>query len=184
VVKQVIALVAMGGAGKSFVASFFRDKYNLPVLRFGDETDRGLAKKNLPPTEENERLYREQLRGELGMAAYALKIEPRIQQALATHNTVILDGLYSWEEYLYLKVKHPQLILVAITSDRAVRYERLTKRGVRPLTKEYAYARDVAEIENLHKGGPIAIADFVIENNGTLEELEEKIKALSQRLRI
>jgi len=43
------------------------------------------------------------IRKELGMSAMAIKIKPRINKALKKNSKIILDGLYSWEEYFYLK---------------------------------------------------------------------------------
>lgn len=160
---KLIAIVGMPGAGKSMVADFFRKK-GIPVLRFGDQTDIGLKELGLPLNEKNERMYREQLRKEIGMAAMAIKIEPRILAAARDHSTIVLDGLYSWEEYTYLVKKFPQLQLLCIYAPPEIRYERLSKRPVRPLTREEARGRDIAEIENLNKGGPIALADTLIIN--------------------
>ncbi len=160
----LLAIVGMPGSGKSVSADFFRTK-NIPVLRFGDQTDLGLKDQGLPLTEENERIYREQIRSELGMAAMAIKIEPRIIDAAKIHPLVVLDGLYSWEEYVYLKTKFPQIQLLCIFAPPSLRYARLAVRTTRPLSKDVAQSRDVAEIEHLNKGGPIALADFTIMND-------------------
>lgn len=173
---KLIAIVGMPGAGKSIAASFFRDK-GLPVLRFGDQTDIGLAEFGLSFTEANERKYREDLRAELGMAAMAIKIEPRIEKALEKSNTVVLDGLYSWEEYIFLKEKFPSIELLGIFARPEIRYERLGCRPVRPLGRKKAEGRDYAEIENLNKGGPIARADYMIINEGTEEEFRGQLEA-------
>src|SRR3989344_7473048 len=111
------------------------------------------------------------------MAAYAIKIEPRIRQVLSTSKveSIVLDGLYSWEEYLYLRPKFPQLKLLAIYARPEVRYQRLAIRSVRQLTPDQARARDIAEIEAVHKAGPIAIADFLIDNNGSLDQLHRQL---------
>ncbi|OGD61859.1 hypothetical protein A3I57_01645 [Candidatus Beckwithbacteria bacterium RIFCSPLOWO2_02_FULL_47_23] len=169
----------MAGAGKSEACTYLASK-GYPVLRFGDETDRGLRLQGLSLQEDNERKYRESLRKELGMAAYAIKIEPRIRQVLSTSKveSIILDGLYSWEEYLYLQPKFPQLKLLAIYARPEVRYRRLAVREVRRLTPEQARARDIAEIEAVHKAGPIAIADFLIDNNGSLDQLHRQLDSL------
>jgi hypothetical protein len=45
---------------------------------------------------------------------------------------------------------------------------------VRPLTAGQASSRDRSEIENINKGGPIAMADFTIINEATLEELNRQ----------
>jgi len=160
---KLIAIVGMPGAGKSIAAVFFRQK-GIPVLRFGDQTDISLKELHLERNEKNERYVREKLRNELGMAAMAIKIEPRILEAAKTNETVVLDGLYSWEEYVYLKKKFPDMKLLCIYASPAVRHARLATRIVRPLTKAEAESRDIAELENLNKGGPIAIADYTIVN--------------------
>lgn len=171
---MIIAIVGMPGAGKSIAADFFRNK-GFPVLRFGDQTDIGLKEQGLPLTEANERKYREDLRRQFGMAAMAIKIEPRIREAAKSSNSIVLDGLYSWEEYIYLKEKFPQMKLLCIWAPPNIRYERLTKRPVRPLTLEESKSRDKAEIENLNKGGPIAIADNLIKNERSEEHFIAKL---------
>jgi len=173
---SLIALVGMPGAGKSEAAEFFRSK-NIPVLRFGDQTDIGLKEMGLPLNEANERMYREKIRSELGMAAMAIKIEPRVIEAAKTSSTVVLDGLYSWEEYKFLIEKFPSLTIVCIFAPPEIRYERLAHRAVRPLRHDEAQSRDYAEIEKLNKGGPIAMADIVLVNTGTKTEFVADLEA-------
>jgi dephospho-CoA kinase len=165
---KITAIVGMPGSGKSVAAEFFKSK-GIRVLRFGDQTEIGLKEQGLEINEKNERWYREKLRHDLGMAAMAIKIEPRINDALTKNNKVILDGLYSWEEYEYLIKKFPYLKLLCIYSPPNIRHKRLSKRKIRPLTPDLSISRDIAEIINLNKGGPIAMADFLIVNNSTKE---------------
>lgn len=172
---RVIAIVGMPGAGKSLVADFFRVK-GLPVLRFGDETERGLKELGKEINETNERWYREKLRRDFGMAAMAMRLEPRIVGASQKSNIVVLDGLYSWEEYIYLKEKFPHLLLLAIFASPTIRYQRLLDRHVRPLSREEAESRDIAEIEHLNKGGPIARADYLIKNESTPDTLKTELE--------
>ena len=42
-------------------------------------------------------------------------------------------------------------------------------------TKKELEKRDIAEIENLAKGGPISIADYFILNNDGMEEYEKRL---------
>lgn len=178
---QVIAIVGMPGAGKSLAADFFRKKH-FPVLRFGDETDLGLKTLGKEINEVNERWYREKLRKDLGMAAMAMKIEPRIVEALKKSDLIILDGLYSWEEYIFLKKKFQNFLLLAIFAPPILRYHRLEDRPIRRLTPEEAESRDEAEIEHLNKGGPIARADYLIKNEGTPEALNAELEKLYKTL--
>jgi len=147
-------------------------------IRFGDVTDDELRKRGQELNEENERRVRELLREEHGMAVYAKLNLPRIEAALV-ESDVVVDGLYSWEEYVFLKEHYGEnLCLVAVWSSPATRYSRLGGRRNRPLTPEEATGRDQVEIENLHKGGPIAVADYIIVNESSLEDLGEQTKRI------
>jgi dephospho-CoA kinase len=179
---KVVAVVGMTGAGKSEVAAIFRAIGFIPV-RFGDITDEEVKKLGLPLTEANERPAREKLREEYGMAAYAVLSAPRIDAALRSSH-VVVDGLYSWEEYLYLKDRYgADFIVVAVWASPPTRYKRLGGRQVRPLTPEEAAGRDRAEIENLNKGGPIAMADYTLLNETTLANLTRQIEKFILRLK-
>jgi dephospho-CoA kinase len=94
----------------------------------------------------------------------------------------VLDGLYSWEEYVYLKGKFPQTQLLCIYTSPPVRYARLARRPVRPLTLAEAKSRDIAEIENLNKGGPIANADYLINNDGDQNAFRHELESLYKKL--
>ena len=171
--RKVVAIVGMAGSGKSEVARVFENRGFFRV-RFGDITDIELKKRGLELNEANERLVREQLRKELGMAAYAMLNQPLIDAALKTAD-VVADGLYSWEEYLSFKDYYGKKFLVlAVYSSPKTRYSRLSNRNHRPLTYNEAASRDKAEIENMNKGGPISMADFTILNETTLEDLQQQ----------
>jgi len=179
---KVVSIVGMTGAGKSEVSRVF-ERNDFIRIRFGDLTDEEMKKRGLEPSEENERLVRELLRKEHGMAAYAKLNLPRIKEALKTSD-VVIDGLYSWEEYTYLKGHYGEdLYLVAVWSSPRTRYARLSNRSSRPLTLKEAISRDRTELENTNKGGPIAVADFTIINESSLEKLQQEAKKVIARLR-
>jgi dephospho-CoA kinase len=169
-VNKVVAIVGMAGSGKSEVARTF-EVHGFTKVRFGDSTDEELRRRGLETNEENERRIRQQLRKEHGMAAYAQLNLPCIDRSLRSSN-VVIDGLYSWEEYVLLKEYYGgRLMAVVVWASPATRYARLARRPLRPLTPEQAASRDRSEIENVNKGGPIAMADFIISNESSLEEL-------------
>jgi dephospho-CoA kinase len=179
--KRVIAIVGMSGAGKSEAGAFFTEK-GLPVLRFGSVVDDGIKEEGLEWNAENNTYFREKIRKELGMAAIAIKMLPKILAVLETNDIVILDGLYSWEEYIFLKEKLPNLQLLCVYARPSIRYERLNTRKDRPFTYEEAHNRDIHEIEVINKGGPIAVADYVIKNESTQTFLEEELRAYWSQL--
>ena len=185
-----ITLVGMCGSGKSVIADeLVRKGYQF--FRFGQITIDIIIEKGWEVNEKNERAIREGLRKEFGMGAYAVKNLPKIDRFL-NDGHVVGDGLYSWEEYKILKEKYgDQLIVLAIYASPKLRYSRLSQRKTskedkdvrnRQLTADQAKSRDFSEIENLDKGGPIAMADFTLINTGTVQELllqlEEVLKQL------
>lgn len=173
--KYIIALVGLPGTGKSEAADFFKQK-NIPVIRFGAITDEALKIKGLSSTEEHEKAFRERLRQEFGMAAFAIKNEPNIREVLKTADIVVLDGLRSWEEYLYLKEKFTNLYLLAIYASPDVRHQRLKDRKERNLSIKEAMERDIAEVINLHMGPLIALSDHLIKNETSLEDLNRQLE--------
>lgn len=180
--NHVIALVGMTGSGKSEVSTVF-EQIGYQTLRFGDVTEKALRAQGLDVNEENERRFREEIRHKLGMAAYAILNVPEIKKMLNNGN-VAADGLYSWEEYLAMKEEFGnQLKIVHVHASPSTRYTRLGSRTIRPLTLEQAKSRDKAEIENLNKGGPIAMADYVIVNDAGIEELEKNAKKIAEKIR-
>ncbi len=179
---KVVSIVGMTGAGKSEVSKVF-EKNGFIRIRFGDVTDEEIKKRGLEPGEESERLVREMLRQEYGMSAYARLNLSRIDEA-SRHSDVVIDGLYSWEEYTFLKNYYGEnFYVVAVWASPRARYSRLTARLNRRLTVEEAASRDRAEIENVNKGGPIAMADFTIINESSLEDLREETEGIIARLR-
>lgn len=159
------------------------EKSGFARIRFGDITDEEARKRGLPLNEHNERSLREELRREHGMAAYAKLSLPKIRGLLGTSD-VIVDGLYSWEEYTLLKGEYDhRFVVIAVWASPRTRYARLGKRPVRPLTPAEALSRDFAEIENLRKGGPIAMADHTITNESTLTALQEQAEAIVSLIR-
>jgi dephospho-CoA kinase len=179
---KVVSIVGMTGSGKSEVAAIFREK-GFATVRFGDITDDEVKKQGLPLIEENERPARERLRKEHGMAAYAKLSLPRIEDALRSSH-VVVDGLYSWEEYIYLKDRYgANFFVIAVWASPQTRYKRLGSRKVRPLTPEQAASRDRTEIENLNKGGPICMADYTVLNETSMADLKQQVEHIIARIK-
>jgi dephospho-CoA kinase len=179
---RIVALVGMPGSGKSVVANAFIEN-GYQCVRFGDVTDLEVKKRGLDLNEGNEKIVREELRKQLGMAAYAILNLPRIEKARSISD-VVIDGLYSWEEYKYLVDKlGEELAIIEVWAPPSLRYSRLQKRALRPLTLEQAKARDFAEIENVNKGGPIAMANYTIMNDSSFQLLIEKTNIVIRSLK-
>lgn len=181
--NKIIAIVGMCGSGKSVLADELQER-GFGFVRFGQLT-LDIAKERGVSGEAEEKKIREELREKHGMGAFATLNIPKFDKVLEEQN-LVADGLYSWDEYKILKKYYgKQLLIVAVFAPPELRYHRISKRFSdetdidlrnRNFTKEEARSRDFAEIENLDKGGPIAMADYTILNTGTLDEYKMDIE--------
>jgi len=178
---KLVAVVGMPGSGKSEAVKVF-EEYGFGKVYFGGIVLEEVERRGLEINEENEKAVREELRRKHGMEAMAKLSLDKIRNGLE-NGDVVIDGLYSLEEYEFLKKEFPEMVVLCIYSSPKTRYGRLSKRPERPLTKEEAYARDLAQLKNLHTGGPIAMADFTIVNEGPMEELKENVRKFIEALR-
>ena len=173
--NKIVAVVGMCGSGKSEITNYFSESGYFRV-HFGDLTFQEVKRKGLELNEANERIVREELRNKYGLASYAIQLLPVITEAVISSD-VVLDGLYSWSEYKFLKENFgSDLVVLAVVANHQIRAERLSLRLVRPLTLREVESRDISEVENLEKGGPIARADYYILNNTTKTEMRRQFE--------
>jgi dephospho-CoA kinase len=176
--RKIIALVGMPGSGKSVVASYFKN-ISVPVIRFGEIVVNEVGKRGLPLTPSNEQLIREEIRAKYGMDACAQLALPSIEKHLLENELVVIDGLYSLSELKTLQHAFGSgLIVLAIFTPKHLRYQRLSTRKERALDKREAEQRDYLEIERIEKGGPIALADYTLLNDGSEAELYDQLTKL------
>lgn len=179
--NKIVAIVGMCGSGKS-IASEYYESLGWPKVYFGGVTMDVMKEEGLEINPVNERMVRERLRKDYGMGAYATLLLPKIEE-YANKGNVVLDGLYSWDELKILKEKFgEQIVVIAIIVDKKNRYNRLANRKIRPLTNEEAETRDITEIENLAKGGPIVFADYYILNNNNLNTYRKEIEDITKQI--
>ncbi len=178
--NNLVAVVGMPGCGKSESVKIFEDSDFFKVY-FGGVVIEELKKRDMEINEKNESFMREKLREEQGMSAMAKLSIDKIKEKLSESN-VVIDGLYSMEEYELLKKEFPNMMVFCVFSSPKTRHERLSKRTVRPLKREESSNRDKNQIKNLHTGGPIALADFTVVNESTLYELKEKTNAFIESI--
>ena len=173
--NKIIAVIGMPGSGKTEAVKFFVENKYARVY-FGEVVMNEIETLGISVNEANERTVRENLRKELGMGAMAIKSLDKINRLFENSN-VVIESLYSWEEYKIIKQKYDKSFkLLCIFTSKDLRYKRLGDRPFRPLSRIQAESRDYAEIENLDKGGPIALADYTVINDGTIDELKKNLK--------
>ncbi len=176
---KILAFVGLAGSGKSTAADYVTAK-GYPKLYFGGVIYSAMEAAGIEITPENSQHFREEIRAKQGNDFVVKRVIKEANDLIsAGQHKIVADGVYSWTEYKIMKQEFPgELIVAAIVAPKHTRHRRLVNRPVHPLSQFEADQRDWDEIEKLEKGGPIAIADHYIINDGTLDELYKQIDKL------
>ncbi|MCG3216144.1 MAG: AAA family ATPase [Candidatus Heimdallarchaeota archaeon] len=172
---KVIAVTGMPGSGKSVFAEYANSKEYRTVV-MGDVIRAAVIEKGLDPTPEMTRQTMVELRNELGETAVAYLTCKTINRMIEDGvSRIIIDGIRSKAEVEYF-IEHlgEDFAILAIHVDPAIRYERLRLRARKdaPESFEDFSKRDDAELK-LGLGETITFSNFIISNNGSLEEFKE-----------
>jgi dephospho-CoA kinase len=180
---KIVAFVGLTGSGKSSAVDYLT-KEGHPKVYFGGVVLDEVKKRGLELTQANEQPIREELRQTEGKDFVAKRIITQIHDLItAGQHRIVADGLYSWTEYKALKHEFPgELTVVAVVTPKHLRKQRMAARPLRPLTSAEVDQRDWAEIENIEKGGPIAIADYYLMNDKDLPHLHDQIDGVLRHI--
>jgi dephospho-CoA kinase len=179
--KKVIGLVAPIKAGKGEAARYLAQHYNASVFRFSQVLGWILDILCLPQSRKNLQNLAIALRKEFGSGVLVLALEEKIKREESS--LVVVDGIRVWEEAEMVKGLNGILVYI-VASDR-IRYDRLQKPekvGEELLTFEQFLESEKKETELLiHQIGQTA--DFVVDNEGTRDQLYAKIDEVIDTIR-
>ncbi len=179
----VLGLAGEFLSGKSTAAAFYVQKFGAKKLRFSTVLDDILGILALPITRDNEQKLALCLREVFGEAVIAETLVKSVESS--KRGVFIVDGLRKYEEITVLK-RLPNFKLIYIESSLQKRFARLQgrdeKQGEKILTleqfaksHEHESDKDVPKLKQY--------ANFVIDNDGTQEALEQKLtQALTESL--
>lgn len=172
----------MPGSGKSEAINYLVEKYQWPKIYFAQPTFDEMERRGLERTQANERLVREDLRNLHGEDFYAQEAVKKVEMMSETP-FILLESFYSAPEYRVFKDRFgDDFLSVAIHTRPSIRHARLAKRPERPLTSTEAVERDWAQLNRLTQGTPIALADYMIINEGAREDLYAHLDKVVQKI--
>lgn len=180
---KIIAFVGLAGSGKSTAVDYLTEK-GYPKVYFGGIIYDAMREAGIEITPESQTTFREEIREKEGKDFVVKRIITQIEKLIeAGQRHIVADGLYSWSEYKIMKHAFPgELSVVAVVAPRKLRHHRLINRPERPFTQAEADTRDWTEIENIEKGGPIAIADYYLMNDKDVDTLRQQIDKTVQHI--
>lgn len=173
--RAIIAIVGLPGVGKTAAAEFYREK-ELPVVSFGEVINDYITKHRFGHNEKVHQETRSMFRKKHGMAALAVLNLRKIKKLLKKNLVIVIDGIRSWEEYLYLKEKlsNVQIYIVGLYADKDIRYKRISQRRER--SELYGSNRDINELITTNMGPTFTYADYMVKNNFSEEEFFDKLE--------
>lgn len=176
---KIIAFVGLAGSGKSSAVEYLTQK-GYPKIYFGGIIYKAMAEAGIEVTWESQQTFREEIREKEGKDFVVKRAVKEARDLIAAgQHRIVLDGLYTWSEYRILKHEFPgEMTVVAIVTPKHLRKQRMASRPERPMTSEEVDERDWTEIENLEKGGPIAIADYFVHNDSDLDSLHTQVDSV------
>ncbi len=178
--KKLIAITGMPGAGKSVMANVAK-KMGLTVISMGDVVREEAASRGIPPTPENLGRIMIELREKHGPNIVAKKCAEKIKECHS--EIIVIDGVRSLFEVEEFRKISRNIVIVAIHASPRTRFKRLKSRGRSDDPQSWAEfnERDLRELR-VGIGEVIALADYMIVNEGTLEEFKNEARKLLRRL--
>lgn len=168
---KIIIITGMPGAGKSEVAKQFKQN-EVPIIVMGDVIRNEVKRRGMKATPENTKKVMLELRAVDGPAAVAERCINQLEKIGS--DTAIIEGCRSISEMNRFREFSDDVITIAVHSSPKTRYDRLRSRNRKDAPKEWEVfrERDLREI-SVGLGGVIALSDFMIVNESSIEELRQ-----------
>jgi dephospho-CoA kinase len=180
---MIIGITGTIGAGKGTVVDYLKEK-GFAHFAARDFIVKEVLARSLPVNRDSMTTVANDLRHAHG-ASYI--IGELAKQANAEGTRVIVESVRAVGEAELLKKENA--LLLAVDADQKTRYTRITERG--SVTDDIDFdtfvAQETREMQNADPekqniAAVMAMADFKIENNGTLEELHYQLDELLAQL--
>lgn len=180
--KLVVGLTGMPGAGKSIVVEVAKARvYGIVIM--GDEVRLEVQKRGLEPNPENIGHVMLELRRLEGDAVIAKRCLAKIMER--PEEKVLVDGIRSLAEVEEFKRNFKNFVLLAVHAPPMVRFRRLYSRGRSDDPHDWMlfHERDMREL-SVGLGNAIAMADYMVINDGGMEEAKRKVEEILARIEL
>lgn len=179
---MIIGFTGRIAAGKGVLIDFLKEK-NFDYYSHSQEVRKEAAKRGLEIKRSVLQDFGNEVRKNEGASAWTKRLVEEIKKN--NSKNVIVDGIRNPAEIIELKKSFPDFILISVDAPQKTRFERVLSRGKDSDPKNWEEflkidERDLKEVDPLGQqvGVCMQMADFQINNDSTLEELEKKFERL------
>ena len=171
--RKIIGIVGMPGSGKGVFDDVIKD-FGFSIIIMGDVIRDEVIRRGLDPTPENIGNVMVKLREEEGAVVVARRCIPNIKKK---SENVVVDGIRSLAEVEEFKKAFPEFKLIHIHASPSTRFRRIAHRNRSDDSHDRLIfvERDRREL-GVGIGSAIAMADYVLINEGTLLQFKTKIR--------
>lgn len=169
--RLVLCITGMPGSGKSTISEVAQ-VLGFEVFRMGDDVRMEAERRRLPPSDENLGAIMLELRQKHGPVAIASLSKQRIEK-VSSSKFIVIDGVRNMNEVQeFKKLGSSLLIAVHASPRRRFQFLKARARSDSPGNWQSFESRDRREL-SVGVGETIALADNVIANDGSLEDLKQ-----------
>ncbi|RLI99576.1 MAG: hypothetical protein DRP03_03160 [Candidatus Aenigmatarchaeota archaeon] len=181
----ILGITGRRGAGKDTIADYLAKKYGFKVMVYTDDVLAPILKR------QGKEISRENL---IRLAMSLRKkhgndvVTRMLCKKITRDGNYVISGIRFPEEVEYFRKKFGNKFkLLAVICNTKKRYERIKKRGTK--NEDKLSFKEFMEIEKKPTEAPvidrtIKMANYVIDNNNGIKELEKNIKALVKELKL
>lgn len=187
----IIGITGTIGAGKGTVVEYLKDKYGFKHYSASDYLKQEIARRGIEENRDNMRIVGNDLRAS-HQPSYV--IEQLYNQALNDSKDngnlkAIIESIRSLGEIKFLKSQQNSFVLLGVDADPKIRYERIVKRKsskdqvtFEEFLEDEQVEKDTVNPSGMNLPGCMALADYIVNNNGNLEDLHKAVDAIVAEL--
>jgi dephospho-CoA kinase len=177
---KVIGAIGLNGSGKDEIVNHLNSKYGIPLISVGDIVREIAAKDNIEPTRDNLDNITKRYFKQYGDGYFLKLVVEKIK--LNKWQVAGISGIRSPSDIKIMRDAFGEdfvLVNVSVTHPQ-IRYERTLKRGSKRDLQSYEdfLRQDKTSEELFHIRETIELADYSLNNDGTLDDLHNQLDTL------